>query len=118
MLAVYFSLMLDGPYSIASIASQNGLCDKILILVSGSLKAAAYPFPGSSPFRVLKTSPTLSPNTFIPNLSSEFLDASQIASIASDIGLYERIFVVVTGSIKTTGFPLPGSSPLIVLCKS
>ncbi len=86
-----------------------------MIEVSGSLNLTDLPFPGSSPLRVLNTSPTVVPNTFMFCFSAVLRGASSIAWIASVIGLYTRIFVVVTGSIKATGFPLPGSSPFKVL---
>ena len=84
---------------IDSTASKNGLYENILIVVSGSVNLIDLPFPGSSPFKVLKTSPTVVPNTFIFCFSTVIRGASSIAWIASVIGLYTRIFVVVTGSI-------------------
>ena len=68
-------------------------------MASGSVNFTAFPLPGSSPLRVLKTSPTVVPKTFIPYFSAAFWGASSIAWIASVIGLCARIFMVVTGSI-------------------
>jgi hypothetical protein len=68
-------------------------------VASGSSNLIGFPFPGSSPFRVLNTSYTVEPKTFIFYFSSVFWEASSIACIASAIGLYARILVVVTGSI-------------------